>query len=336
MQIAGNEPDIIMVTEVIPKAQIMPLSPALLAIPMYRLYTNFDVTQSRLGESGQRGVCIYVKESISTVEVSLYASIAMEQLWVSMNLLHGDKLLIGCIYMSPSGSRHDGIAELCETLKLACKNVSHVLVAGDFNVPHIDWLNMHSDEPPGHFSHDLIRCLQDCFMYQHVEYPTRYRHGQIPSMLDLILTNEEGMIQDMQYLPGLTCSDHIILRFTMTCYTEHRKPCHQSMNYRGGNYNMLRSLLQEVDWTVLHDLDVSRAYHFFVSTLNRVVTLTVPRSRPRPVKNMYISKQAARLKRKKETLWKTYIHSGDVIDYARFCRCRNQLRKLTRSLREDF
>ena len=235
MQIARNEPDIIMVTEVIPKAQTMPLSPALLAIPTYRLYTNFNFTQTRLGESGCRGVCIYIKDSISTVEVSLYATTAMEQLWISMNLLQGDKLLIGCIYMSPSGNRHDAMAELCETLKLACKNASHVLIAGDFNVPHTEWLNMYSDEPPGHLFHDLIRCLQDCFIYQHVQHPTRHRHGQTPSMLDLVVTNEEGMIWDMQYLPGLSCSDHIILRFTMTCYTDHRKPCDQSMNYGGGD-----------------------------------------------------------------------------------------------------
>ena len=336
MQIAGNEPDIIMITEVIPKAQIMPLSPAVLEIPMYRLFTNFDFTQARLGESGHRGVCIYIKESISAAEVSLYASTAMEQLWVSMNLVQGDKLLIGCIYMSPSGNRHDGMVELCETLKLGCKNASHILVAGDFNVPHVDWLNMYSEEPPAHFSHDLIRCLQDCFMYQHLEYPTRYRHGQTPSLLDLILTNEEGMIRDMQYLPGLSCSDHIILRFTLTCYTEHRKPCDKSMNYRRGDYNLLRSLLQKVDWTVLNDLDVPHAYHFFESTLNRVVTRAVSQSRPRPVKNLYITKQAARLKRKKATLWKEYTHSRDDIDHARFCRCRNQLRKLSRSLREDF
>ena len=75
-----------------------------------------------------------------------------------------------------------------------------------------------------------------------------------------------------------------------------------------------------------------------MSTLNRVVLVTcvVPRSRPRPVKNMYITKQAARLKMKKTTLWKAYTHSRDDIDHARFCRCRNQLRKLARSLRKYF
>ena len=51
---------------------------------------------------------------------------------------------------------------------------------------------------------------------------------------------------------------------------------------------------------------------------------------------MYISNQAARLKRKKAKLWKTYTHFGNDIDHARLCRCRNQLRKFARPLREVF
>ena len=53
MQIAGAEPDIIMVTEVIPKAQVLPLSPALLlSIEGYGLFTNFEPSQPRLGVVG--------------------------------------------------------------------------------------------------------------------------------------------------------------------------------------------------------------------------------------------------------------------------------------------
>ena len=37
MYIAGDEPDIICITEVIPKAQILPIAPALLEIPGFIL-----------------------------------------------------------------------------------------------------------------------------------------------------------------------------------------------------------------------------------------------------------------------------------------------------------
>ena len=50
---------------------------------------------------------------------------------------------------------------------------------------------------------------------------------------------------------------------------------------------------------------------------------------------MYMNRHALRLRRQKETLWKTYKHSKDAIDFARFCRCRNKLRATTRSLRKE-
>ena len=42
MSITVNEPDIILLNEVIPKAQIMPLSLSLIAISNYSIYKNFD------------------------------------------------------------------------------------------------------------------------------------------------------------------------------------------------------------------------------------------------------------------------------------------------------
>ena len=49
-----------------------------------------------------------------------------------------------------------------------------------------------------------------------------------------------------------------------------------------------------------------------------------------------MTSQALNLKKKKNILWSQYIHSRDVIDLARFKRCRNKLRGLTRRLRRDF
>ena len=192
MVIAQNEPDVILITEVIPKAQILPIHPALLALPKYNIYVNVDLSRPNLGASGQRGVCIYVKEHLSSHEVTLQTSspTSMEQLWIMIDLRNGDKLLIGCIYLSPSGDSHLGITELDRSLSLAGNlSPSHILVVGDFNVPQIDWASCFSDEPPGHYSHRLISCVQDHFLTQHVTAPTRYRLGQIPNMLDLIFTN---------------------------------------------------------------------------------------------------------------------------------------------------
>ena len=339
MQIAGDEPDLILVTEVIPKAQVLPIAPALLALPNYSLYTSFDPTESNLGESGRRGIGIYVREALSSCEVHLQAtpSMSIEQLWISLDLVSNDKLIVGCVYMSPSGDRHLGVAELDQALKQVNNlNPSHLLIAGDFNVPQIDWTTCFSDAPPTHHAHNLITCFQDHFLTQHVLKPTRFRHGQNPSTLDLILTNEEGMVQDLLFKPGLGRSDHVILQFNLTCYTEKAHSHQPQLNYNRGNYDLLRRLLQEVDWSVMHDLNVHHAYHFFVSTLRQVVDTSVPLARGRASKNLYIDSRARKLKREKASLWARYTRTQDPVDNARYCRCRNKLRKLTRNLRSSF
>ena len=67
-----------------------------------------------------------------------------------------------------------------------------LLIMGDFNF-HIDWDQWYSA------SSDISRnnflcCVADHFLYQLVNFPTRYREHTKPSMLDLILTDDENHI----------------------------------------------------------------------------------------------------------------------------------------------
>ena len=64
--IVDDEPDIIMITEMIPKAQINSVLKPLLDIPGYNMYANFDNEEAKLGASGIRGVAIYTKYNRTT------------------------------------------------------------------------------------------------------------------------------------------------------------------------------------------------------------------------------------------------------------------------------
>ena len=50
--------------------------------------------------------------------------------------------------------------------------------------------------------------------------PTGFRDGQEPSTLDLVFTNEENMVNNISYSPGLGSSDHLIITFQFICYTK--------------------------------------------------------------------------------------------------------------------
>ena len=53
----------------------------------------------------------------------------------------------------------------------------NLIIAGDFSYKNIDWKNEFA--PPGQ-QHllDFIETLQECYLYQHVTEPTRYRENE--------------------------------------------------------------------------------------------------------------------------------------------------------------
>ena len=66
--------------------------------------------------------------------------------------------------------------------------------------------------------------------------------------MDLIITNEDGIIRNLLHESGLGKSDHVILRFELACYAyQHELPTTHP-NYFKGNPDKLNELLQEVDW----------------------------------------------------------------------------------------
>ena len=150
MLIAGNEPDLILLSEVIPKAQVKPMSHAILSLPGYAMYLNFDPADCNLGRSGCRGLCIFVSSKWQATEVLFPNCSFKEHLWVTVSLKKADKLLVGCIYRSPSSSGATSTADLVSLLKASSSmNFTHIVVAGDVNMPQIDWASNFSSAPDG-------------------------------------------------------------------------------------------------------------------------------------------------------------------------------------------
>ena len=58
MMISDDRPDLILITEMIPKKQINPITDQLLDFVGYKAYYNFDPNISNLGTLGIRGVAI--------------------------------------------------------------------------------------------------------------------------------------------------------------------------------------------------------------------------------------------------------------------------------------
>ena len=63
-------------------------------------------------------------------------------------------------------------------------------------------------------SHCFLEMVEDHNWFQHVENSTRFRGAQ-NSCLDLILTNEENMVNNVQDLPPLGKSDHVCQKWKL-------------------------------------------------------------------------------------------------------------------------
>jgi len=77
---------------------------------------------------------------------------------------------------------------------------------GDFNYPDIDWSSLHSQSKNGQ---SLLDSVEDCFLTQHVQDPTRS-----DSTLDLVFTDEPNMIDKVEIMGKLGKSDHNVLLWT--------------------------------------------------------------------------------------------------------------------------
>ena len=80
-----------------------------------------------------------------------------------------------------------------------------VLLLGDYNLPNINWATLTSLEGDQSLSTNFLNACEDGFLTQHVSKPTRHRHGQNSSLLDLVFTTDPDMIEDgnINHLPPL-------------------------------------------------------------------------------------------------------------------------------------
>ncbi|KAJ7396062.1 hypothetical protein BTVI_148843 [Pitangus sulphuratus] len=110
----------------------------------------------------------------------------------------------------------------------------------DFNHPKICW----RDNTTGHRqSKRFLECVDDNFFLQVIEEPMR--RG---AMLDLILTNKEGLVGNMKLLSSLGCSDHEVLKFKILGTARRAQNKLTTLDFRRADFGLFRDLLGRVQW----------------------------------------------------------------------------------------
>lgn len=208
-------------------------------------HTNAD------NEKG-RGIVILAHSSINHLVIDVKPVEFEEACIIEVRLSGRDKLIFACIYRSPTKRIHtnENNARLNDLLRMLSQDnsYSHKCFVGDFNLPTINWENWTTPHVEDSKEERFLEGLRDSFLYQHVKEPTRCRGMDDPTLIDLILTNEDNQINNLKYLSPLGKSDHSVLVFGYKCNAE-QKPTSQRYIYNSTNFQEMRQFLDANDWT---------------------------------------------------------------------------------------
>ena len=127
----------------------------------------------------------------------------------------GSFFTVCLIYRSP-GSTPENNEELCNFIRqTATLRNDNLLLVGDFNLPSVNWNSETCSNNEEHLSSRFLQAYAEAGLYQHQKEITRFRKGEKPRVLDLVLTNKENMIKDINTEAGLGKSDHMTLWITL-------------------------------------------------------------------------------------------------------------------------
>ena len=334
MRIADVSPDIIGLTEMKPKNPRYILQKAEIGIDGYECWPAIS--------SSGRGVAIYTKTALQATAVTPLPDCSFKDaIWCEIRLCRGDKLLVGCVYRSPN-STNDNNALLLELLKSATNGRhSHVVIMGDFNYPEIDWIRECSNVGVNHQATKFMEGVRDTFMHQHVEHPTHRRGNHQANALDLIFSNEQGMVDNVEHNLPIGKSHHVVLQLRINCYCELQITQKESVQYHRGDYEGFNEYLSQQDWSLMDGKSVTDQWDNFEDIMKPGIDIYIPHrtvdmANAKSRKPLWMNMKALAKVRKKTESYKRYLETREGRDYELYCKARNQARRATRQAMKQF
>ncbi|XP_063920755.1 uncharacterized protein LOC135135589 [Zophobas morio] len=173
----------------------------------------------------------------------------------------------------------------------------------------------------------LVNLLNDSRLRQLVTKPTRYRTGQSPSTLDLILSSDNTSLANLDYLPPIGISDHVTLKVDLQICSIPSKKRIDTFKRSITDYKAICRCLNKVDWNnLLSDPSVSNNWNSFKNVINvqieqHTTTSFVKRSSKKP----WINNSILKFIKKKRALWRAFKRTGLEADYKKHRSFSNRL-----------
>ena len=268
-----------------------------MSIEGYNLFRkDRDSTEKQRGG----GVAIYIKNELDSMRVDELNDLNFpESVWCKI-CCNGEITLLGVCYRVPCNKKvsDEALYKLIDTV-----SKHNVIIMGDFNFPELDWGKPEEIDP----GHPFIECINNNFLTQLVTDPTRGKN-----YLDLVLSSEEGLVENITVRESLETSDHQMINFELICRTHAQKRKTKNYCYFKANYENIREYATSLTWnkTLLEQTDVNIIWTQLKSDILDIRDKYIPLKKKMKSKCKWATRKVVRLREKKKNAWNLYVSSG--------------------------
>ena len=265
------------------------------------------------------GVFIGVKQGLSSIELPDLAT-NCEIIWSKVKLLQNKDIYVGSFYMPHRNI--DDIKQLELSLnKMTNSNTPrHILLAGDFNCPDIDWDSL--SVRPGAQDREIQQALLDLSIEQGLtqihEQPTRQ-----DNILDLVFTNNPSLVKSSNSIPGISDHSMVVTDSYSKPYYNKQKP-RKVFLYAKANWDKIKDEMLKMSATLLDKFNegnsqVQELWEYFKNSVNSVMEENIPSKTFRNNNSLpWFDKKLKRLVRRKTRLYNQAKKTHQWSDYRKF------------------
>jgi len=316
--------------------------------------TNYSVFRKDRLLTTAGGACIFIKnDSVKAVRVAIPETFKDLEV-VAIDIVNSSipTRIIAC-YRPPS-SDTDSVAIshiklLINCLESLCDIDATVVIAGDLNLPWVDWSNPVFISDNGRCSTKFTEFINLFAFTQYVKEPTRINinkdSGAVTAkLLDVVLCNDVFAISDVAVEAPFSTSDHCSVGFNIVCHVPSVTHDFEYNNFTSADWDAINAALNDVDWNAVFNscTTVDDFSTVFYNVLYDCINKFVPTRTSKGSKNKSHVKYPAyvkRLLRKKQAVWRRLKTFRTVALKAEFraisARCREAIHRSARQFEES-
>lgn len=296
---------------------------------------SFEVHRVDRGTLAQGGgTALLVRKELPHIRLDLGVCTHNIQMCAINLLSRHNKVTVVSVYRSP-GANQDEDNQLIDVLDELTKCAHKLMILGDFNLPGIKWdTESCSQNTPEERFLDWIHSRG---LFQHISENTRFRLGQSPSLLDLVLSKYQRDVNKLSYFPPIGKSDHIVIKLVLS-NKQAQAPIRKSRNFAKMDITRLQTRALELNWLEANEhVNVDDIWQIIKRNLQQLQEEFAPlkTSRGCGVPPWWRASLGRVIKRR-NGCWKHYREVGTQLSWIKYTKQRNLAVALIRSAKRKY